>query len=80
MSCLDAVVASINALCAMVNQCYVAFKLMHGLNIQDMLICKRYRKGDNILCVMAFIRSKSDLLAVSYSKKYFSFVVNASEN
>ena len=27
-SCLDAVVASINALCSMVNQCYVTFKLM----------------------------------------------------
>ena len=28
MSCLDAAVASINALCTMVNQCYAAFKLM----------------------------------------------------
>ena len=27
-SCLDAVIAGINALCAMVNQCYAAFKLM----------------------------------------------------
>ena len=27
-SCLDAVVASINVLCSMVNQCYAAFKLM----------------------------------------------------
>ena len=27
-SCLDAVVVGINALCAMVNQCYEAFKLM----------------------------------------------------
>ena len=33
-----------------------------------------------IFRVMAFIRSESDLLAVSYSKNYFSFVVNASEN
>ena len=33
MSCLDAVVASINV---MENQCYVAFELM--LNIWDMLI------------------------------------------
>ena len=28
MSYFDAVVAGINALCAMVNQCYAAFKLM----------------------------------------------------
>ena len=35
---------------------------------------------ETISRVMAFIRSESDLLAVSYSKKYFSFVANASEN
>ena len=30
MSCLDAVVASINALCSMVNQCYQEFIIKEG--------------------------------------------------
>ena len=79
-SCLDAVVAGINALCAMVNQCYAAFKLMPWIKYT------RYANFANdigkaiIFHVMAFIRSESDLLAVSYSNKYFGFVANASEN
>ena len=37
-SCLDAVIASINALCSMVNLCYAAFKLMPWIKYRDMLI------------------------------------------
>ena len=39
-----------------------------------------YRKDNKILCVMTYIQSESNLLAMSYSKKYFSFVGNTSEN
>ena len=31
-SCLDAVVTSINVLCSMENQCFVAFKLLPWIN------------------------------------------------
>ena len=45
-----------------------------------MLVSRTITEGGKISCIVAFVGSESQLLAVSYNEKYFSFLVETAEN
>ena len=54
--------------------------LCGGLSIRYFLILRTVMEDNKTPRIVAFVGSKLHLLAVSYSEKHFSFVVNTAEN